>query len=54
MRKVILFSGIIILIAVAAFLGIKYFPMKKEKPVIQTFSTKQNPAFKATEKSADY
>ena len=47
MRKVILFSGIIILIAVAAFLGIKYFPMKKEKPVIQTFSTKQNPAFKA-------
>ena len=47
MRKVILFSGIIILIAAVAFLGIKYFPVKKEKPVIQTFSTKQNPAFKA-------
>ena len=47
MRKVILFSGIIILIAVAAFFGIKYFPIKQEKPVIQVFSTKQNPAFKA-------
>jgi len=47
MRKVILFSGIIILIAAAAILGIKYFPIKQEKPVIQVFSTKQNPAFKA-------
>jgi hypothetical protein len=47
MRKVILISGILILIAGLAFLGIKYYPFKKEKPVIQTFSTKQNPAFKA-------
>ncbi len=47
MRKVILISGILIFVATAAFLGIKYFPFKKEKPVIQTFSTKQNPAFKA-------
>lgn len=47
MRKVILFSGILILIAVAAILGIKYFPIKQERPVIQVFSTKQNPAFRA-------
>jgi outer membrane protein assembly factor BamB len=47
MRKAILISGILIVVAAAAFLGIKYFPFKKEKPVIQTFSTKQNPAFKA-------
>ena len=47
MRKVIIISGIVILVAAAAFLGIKYFPLKSEKPVIQTFSTKQNPAFKA-------
>ena len=47
MRKVIIISGIVILVVAAAFLGIKYFPMKTEKPVIQTFSTKQNPAFKA-------
>jgi hypothetical protein len=47
MRKVIVISGIVILVAAAAFLGIKYFPKKSEKPIIQTFSTKQNPAFKA-------
>lgn len=47
MRKVILISGIVVLVAALAFLGVKYFPAKKEKPVIQTFSTKQNPAFKA-------
>jgi len=47
MRKIILFSGILILIAAIVFLGIKYFPAKQEKPLIQTFSTKQNPAFKA-------
>jgi len=47
MRKVIIICGIVILVAAAAFVGIKYFPMKQEKPVIQTFSTKQNPAFKA-------
>lgn len=47
MRKVIIISGIVILVAAAAFLGIKYFPLKSEKPIIQTFSTKQNPAFKA-------
>ena len=47
MRKVIIISGIVVLVIAAAFWGIKYFPMKTEKPVIQTFSTKQNPAFKA-------
>jgi hypothetical protein len=47
MRKVIIICGIVILVAAAAFVGIKYFPIKQEKPVIQTFSTKQNPAFKA-------
>ena len=47
MRKVIIISGILILVAAGAFFGIKYFPIKKEKPVIQTFSTKQNPAFRA-------
>lgn len=47
MRKVILISGILIFIACLSFLGIKYYPFHKEKPVIQTFSTKQNPAFKA-------
>ena len=47
MRKVILISGIVILLAAVAFLGKKYYPFHKEKPVIQTFSTKQNPAFKA-------
>lgn len=47
MRKVIIISGIVILVVAAAFWGVKYFPMKTEKPVIQTFSTKQNPAFKA-------
>ena len=47
MRKVIVITGVVILLAAAAFLGIKYYPFQKEKPVIQTFSTKQNPAFKA-------
>ena len=47
MRKILAISGSIILIAVAAFLVFKYYPFHKEKPVIQTFTTKQNPAFKA-------
>ena len=47
MRKAIVISGLVILVAAAAFLGIKYFPSKSEAPVIQTFSTKQNPAFRA-------
>lgn len=47
MRKVFLISGIIVLVATLAFLGTKYYPVKKEKPAIQTFSTKQNPAFRA-------
>ena len=47
MRKVIVITGILILIAASVFLGLKYFPLKSEKPVIQTFSTKQNPAFMA-------
>jgi hypothetical protein len=47
MRKVIVISGIVVLVAAAAFLAIKYFPIKSDQPVIQTFSGKQNPAFKA-------
>jgi len=47
MRKVILIAGVVIVVAAAAFLAIKYFPSKSDQPVIQTFSTKQNPAFKA-------
>ena len=47
MRKVIVIAGVVILVAAAAFFGYKYFPSQKEQPVIQTFSTKQNPAFKA-------
>jgi hypothetical protein len=47
MRKVIVISGIVILVAAAAYLGFKYFPIKSDQPVIQTFSGKQNPAFKA-------
>jgi len=47
MRKIIIISGAVILVAIVAFLGFKYFPLKPDAPVIQTFSTKQNPAFKA-------
>jgi len=47
MRKIRVIAGIVILVAAAAFLGIKYFPVKSKQPVIQTFSTKQNPAFMA-------
>lgn len=47
MRKVIVISGIVILIAAGAFMGIKYYQKMNVKPVIQTFATKQNPAYKA-------
>lgn len=47
MRKVILISGVILIVFILGFLGVKYYPFHEEKPVIQTFSTKQNPAFKA-------
>jgi hypothetical protein len=47
MRKVIVISGIIILVIAAVLLGIKYFPTESDQPIIQTFSTKQNPAYKA-------
>jgi len=47
MRKVIVYSVLVILVAAAIVLGIKYIPFRPVKPVIQTFSTKQNPAFKA-------
>ncbi|MBC8005587.1 MAG: DUF3352 domain-containing protein, partial [Verrucomicrobia bacterium] len=47
MRKIIVITGILILVAAGAFLGIKYYKKINEKPVIQTFSTKQNPAYKA-------
>lgn len=35
------------LVAAGAFLGYRYYKKLNEKPVIQTFSTKQNPAYKA-------
>ncbi len=47
MRKVIVISGIVILFIAVVLLGIKYFPDDSDQPVIQTFSTKQNPAYKA-------
>ena len=47
MRKIIVLTGILLLVAAGAFLGIKYYKKANEKPVIQTFSTKQNPAYKA-------
>ena len=47
MRKVIVISGIVILVAAAIAMGIKYYLKVNEKPVIQTFATKQNPAFMA-------
>lgn len=47
MRKVILISGIVLILAGAVVVGLKYYPFRAEKPVIQTFSTKQNPAYKA-------
>lgn len=47
MRKTYVISGIIILVVAAVSMGIFYIPWTKEQPVIQTFATKQNPAFKA-------
>lgn len=47
MRKIIVITGIIILVAAAAFMGYKYYGKMYAKPVIQTFSTKQNPAYQA-------
>ena len=47
MRKVIVISGIVILVIAAVLLGIKYFTAGSDQPIIQTFSTKQNPAYKA-------
>lgn len=47
MRKIIVVSGLVLLVAAAAFLVLKYIPFQKDQPVIQTFSGKQNPAFKA-------
>jgi hypothetical protein len=47
MRKVFLIFGIIVAVASLAFWGRKYLPLKAKRSVIQTFSTKQNPAFRA-------
>ena len=47
MRKLFLILGVVIVAAGLAFVGYKYFPRKPKKVVIQTFSTKQNPAYKA-------
>jgi hypothetical protein len=47
MRKIFLILGIIIAVTALGFLGYKFYPSKPKKIVIQTFSTKQNPAFKS-------
>lgn len=47
MRKIIIISGIAILVAAAIAMGIIYYLKINENPAIQTFATKQNPAFKA-------
>jgi hypothetical protein len=47
MRKIFLILGVAAVVAGLVFLGYKFFPSKPKKVVIQTFSTKQNPAFKA-------
>ncbi|HNX54025.1 MAG TPA: DUF3352 domain-containing protein [Prolixibacteraceae bacterium] len=47
MRKLILILGAVIVAAGLVYVGYKYFPRKPKKVVIQTFSTKQNPAYKA-------
>jgi hypothetical protein len=47
MRKTIIVSGIIAVLIALTIVGITYFPGSTDKPAIQTFETKQNPAFKA-------
>jgi len=47
MRKFIVISSILIFVAAAGYMGFKYYLKINEKPIIQTFSTQQNPAFKA-------
>lgn len=47
MRKIFIYTGIALIVAAAAYFGYQKFYSKPAKPVIQTFSTKQNPAFKA-------
>ncbi len=46
MRKSVILSGVVIFVVALSFFGIKFFS-KPEAPVIQTFLTKQNPAYKA-------
>ncbi|MFA5328533.1 MAG: hypothetical protein WC384_12140 [Prolixibacteraceae bacterium] len=46
MRKNVIISGIVVLVVALSFFGIKFFSAP-EAPVIQTFLTKQNPAYKA-------
>ena len=47
MRKTIIVSGIIAALIALTIVGITYFSGSTEKPAVQTFETKQNPAFKA-------
>ena len=47
MRKYIVISVILIFVASAGYMGFKYYMKINAKPIIQTFSTQQNPAFKA-------
>ena len=47
MRKFLVISGILIFMAAAGYMGFKYYMKINAKPIIQTFSTQQNPAFKA-------
>ncbi len=47
MRKIFIILGIALTLAGLGFLAYKFYPSKPKPVVIQTFSTKQNPAFKA-------
>lgn len=47
MRKIIVISGIVVALTGIIFLGIKHFRPNSNQHPVQTFSTKQNPAYKA-------
>lgn len=47
MRRIIIVSGIAVVLIGFIFLGIKYFHRDSKQHIVQTFSTKQNPAYKA-------
>lgn len=47
MRRILVISGIVVLLTGVVFLGIKYIHTGSQQHIVQTFSTKQNPAYKA-------